>query len=294
MRVLLEIEDVERPAQRSLQVAQRRVDCAEGRVLGAGAPAAGDVRLVQDARSLDNLETPETVADEGSWRGQRLLVELEDRVTGKRARRQAYQGGVALFGGLHGRHKDNLVGRAAAALPALELATELGVIDFHAADELAGLLAKAHEHELHDLVLEQLGGGVGHAEVALEFERGGAVLGLGDRVHGQEPGGQWELAVLEDGAADQAALKVNLLGTTKLAVPAALAARADEALAPAAHEFLTLLGRTVGIEEFRHGQPRLVLNLVLRHGRPFVAIDPTSPPTGSGTELLPRMAETCC
>jgi hypothetical protein len=296
VRVLLEVEGVEGPGQGSFQVAQCRVDCAEGQVLGAG-----DMWLVQDARFLDDREAPEAVADERSRGGQRLLGELQDRVLGEGAGRQAHQASVALLGGLYGRHEGNLVGRAAAALAALELTTEVGVVDFHAAGELAGLLAQAHD--LHDLVLEQPGGGVGHAEVALELERGDAVLGLGDHVHGQEPGWQRQLAGLEDGAADQAALvaaaaalEVEPLGTAKLAVPAALAARADEALgpAPAAHEVLTLLGRTVGIEEFRHGQPRLVMDLVLRHGRPLVAIDPSSSTTGSGTELLPRMAEKFC
>ncbi len=69
VRVLLEGEGVERPGQGSPQVAQRRVHSAEGGVLGAGAPATGDIRLVQDTRSLDDLEAPEAVADEGGRRG---------------------------------------------------------------------------------------------------------------------------------------------------------------------------------------------------------------------------------
>ena len=84
------------------------------------------------------------------------------------------------------------------------LAAEVGVIDLHPPGELPGVLALAHD--LHDLVLHQPGRGIGNAEVALELQRGDVVLGLRDQVHRHEPGGQRQLAGLEDRAGDQAAL----------------------------------------------------------------------------------------
>ena len=86
----------------------------------------------------------------------------------------------------------------------MDLATEVSVIDLDSTGELARLLPQ--EHHLHELVLEQPGGRVGHAQVALELESRHVVLGLRHQVHGQEPFGQRQLAGLEDGAADQAAL----------------------------------------------------------------------------------------
>ena len=89
-------------------------------------------------------------------------------------------------------------------------------------------------------MLEQPGGGVGHAQVALELQRRDVVLGLRHQVHGEEPSRQRELAGFEDGAADQAALlaagtalKVQPILAPELAVPATLAARAGKALGPA-------------------------------------------------------------
>src|SRR5439155_14674429 len=122
------------------------------------------------------------------------------------------------------------------------------------------------------LVLEQPGGGVGHTQVPLELERRDAVLSLRHQVHGQEPLRQRQLAGLEDGAADQAALvaagaalEVQPLLAAELAMPTALATRADEAVrpAPVANQGLTLLRGSVAVEELRHRQASLVLHLAL-------------------------------
>ena len=54
--------------------------------------------------------------------------------------RQAHQDGLARLGGLHGGDEGDLVGRAAAGLAALDLATEVGVVDLDPAGEAAPLL----------------------------------------------------------------------------------------------------------------------------------------------------------
>jgi hypothetical protein len=78
------------------------------------------------------------------------------------------------------------------------LATEVGVIDLHPPGELPGVLAL--EHDFHDLVLQQPGGGVGHAELAEQFQRGDVVLGQRDQI-GALSVGDLGLGLL-DGTAD--------------------------------------------------------------------------------------------
>jgi hypothetical protein len=123
-------------------------------------------------------------------------------------------------------------------------------------------------------VLEQPGSGVGHAQVALEFEGRDVVLGLRHEVHGQEPTGQRHLAGLEDGAGDQtalvaaaAALEVQALLAAELAVPAppGSAGRRSARASAGRVEILTLLLRPMLIEELRERQPPLVLRRVPRH-----------------------------
>ncbi len=162
---------------------------------------------------------------------------------------------------MHGGHERDFVGRAAAGLAALHLAAEVGVVNLYPAGELALLLSI--DHHLHDLVLKQPGAGVGHAQVAFALQRRHVVLGLCHQVHGEEPGGQRQLAGLGDDATDQAALvaagaalEIQPVMPVELAVPDALAARAHEAPrpAPGTHDGLTLLGRTLSIGEFRYAQ----------------------------------------
>jgi hypothetical protein len=114
------------------------------------------------------------------------------------------QDGLAGLGGLHRGHEGDLVRRAAAGLGALDLTAEVGVVDLDPAGERARLLAQ--EHHLHQLVLDEPGRGIRDAQVPLELQRRDVVLGLRHQVHRQEPLGQGELARLEDGAAEQAAL----------------------------------------------------------------------------------------
>jgi len=103
----------------------------------------------------------------------------------------------------------------------------------------------AVEHHLHELVLEQLGGKVGHPKVALELQRRDTVLGRRHQVHRQEPSGQRQLAGLEHGAADQAALIATRVALEVQPIAdldagtrcgrlsgTALTARADKALGP--------------------------------------------------------------
>ena len=144
MRVLAESEGVVRASQRSLDVAHGRVHGKEGRVLGAGCAATSDVRLVQDAGALYDSEAAQAVGDQGSRSGQRRGSKGLNRVFGKGALRQAHQDRLTGLGGLHRSHEGDLVGRTAAGLAALDLTTQVGVVDLDPACQLAPLLPKRH------------------------------------------------------------------------------------------------------------------------------------------------------
>ena len=139
--------------------------------------------------------------------------------------------------------------------------------------------------------------------MALEFERRDTVFGLRDQVHGDEPFGQRELAGLEDGAAEQAALvaaatalEVTPGRSAKLAVPGLCASRAQEALRPTplANECLALFLAAIGIEEFKHRQTVLVLHLVHDHRSPPVVVRAWSQVGSSWREPPPGRAEHSC
>ena len=146
--------------------------------------------------------------------------------------------------------------------------------------------------------------------MALELQSRDAILGLRHQVHRQEPRGQWQLAGLEDGATDQAALvatraalEVKPVLAPELAVHAGITARTDKPLGPAprAHERLALLRRAVLLEELRRRKTPLVLHLVLRHGPSPVQVDPSWHLGGSWRELhlgrlnhLADQEESCC
>ena len=106
-----------------------------------------------------------------------------------------------------------------------------------------------------------------------QVEREDAVLGLGDQVDGQHPGGQGQLGRGKDGALSQRGLKTAVLTLVQLAtlqgiaVPVA-AFRALEAPGPAHFKqgLPALFFCAVGCEESWQAEPFLKLNFVFRHG----------------------------
>jgi hypothetical protein len=128
---------------------------------------------------------------------------------------------------VHRRHDRHLVLRAAPGLAARALAAEAGVVHLEAPIEFAPILAPPHG--LHELVFHQPGAAVAHPELAHQFERRDVVRGLGEQLHGQEPARKPQLARLEDGAADQAAL---VGAVTALPVVQAAALEAGAGAAP--------------------------------------------------------------
>lgn len=192
---------------------------------------------------------------------------------------------MAFGTGLHRCHKRHLVLRAAASLAAGTPPAQVGIVDHDAPIEFAALFAPAHR--FHDLVLEQPGAAIGHAQLALELQGRDVVLGLREQLHRQEPARQGQLGRLEHRAADQAAL---LCAVRALPVAQGVAhergssrpraRRALEAARPARRlqRRLALRFGSIQLQELRHRQSRLKLHSVHRHGAPPVSMRPSSAP----------------
>ena len=131
----------------------------------------------------------------------------------------------------------NLVFRASTGLAASSLATQVGIIQLHGATkEARGLLPR---HGVVDLVVQQPGGGVAHAQVPFEGKRRDARVCLADEVEGQKRGRQRQLGMFHQGASGQRGLVPALAALVQLAaavihkiVMSAIALRATKLLRP--------------------------------------------------------------
>lgn len=291
--VLGEFDGVVRTRQRRLDVADERVDGAELLVEHAGLAAACDLAVVDGAHRCSHREAAQAVGDDGQRQAHAGGDELLHRLLGERSRRQACQVCPAVLGGLHRHDEGHLVLRAAAGLAAAALPAEIGVVDLDAAGELP--LGLGQRHGLQQLVLDEPGGAVAHAQLAGQLQRRDVVLGLRQQLHGQEPARQRQLGGLEDGAAGDAAL---VLAAGALPVQAAFAPErgarlhhaaggADEPAGPARGDerLLALLLGAVAVHELRQRQPLLELDSVHRHGTSPGGMRPSSALSGSQNEL---------
>ena len=136
------------------------------------------------------------------------------------------------------RDERDLVLRAAPGLTATTLALEVGVVEWDLAAEHVARLALGHR--LHELVVDEPGGGVAHSEVAFEGERREAGLGLAEQIDSQEPHGERQLRGVEDGPGSQRSLMLTWVALERLSPPAAedtvrscAAARTAKSLRPA-------------------------------------------------------------
>ena len=165
-----------------------------------------------------------------------------------------------------------VLGTAAGLAPAA-LAAEVGVIDLDLYFKDIALLALSHR--LHQLVLDQPGARIAHAELALQCQRREPRLGLADQVDRQEPHREGELGAVKDGAGDERTLMAAGVALIQLAATAshhavrrAPAVGTAKAFGPARRlkGRLTLGLGAESLEKLRHGQTRLELNSIHHHG----------------------------
>ena len=164
----------------------------------------------------DRGKAPQAVTGDGGLGPQAGLGPFGDGLRGEAADDVELQSDW-LADAVHrdGRHEGHLVLRAASRFAPRALSSEVSVIELHGATQQTGrLLAR---HGVVDLVMQEPGRGVAHAQVTLERQGRDAGFGLTDEVDGQEPGGQRQLGVFHQGASGQRGLKAAAAALVELA-----------------------------------------------------------------------------
>src|SRR3954451_14181811 len=235
---VLRADVVVRAGDRGLDVAQRRVHPLERRPARGALARAGRDREVRAARLLHRGPAGQAIAHHRAAGGEvplgdpldLLLAEALDDAQPQPSR-------PPLRRGLDRGHDRRLAGGTPAALAALALPAEVGVVDPDPTVELR-LAGLALRHRPHQFVLPQPGRGLLDAQPPAELDRADPVLALGQMVDGREPGGERQLGVLEhrprgEGDLPLAAVALEHLAGPEPAEAPAAAGRAGQALAPA-------------------------------------------------------------
>lgn len=171
-----------------------------------------------------------------------------------------------------GRDDGDLVLRSPTCLAAREFSAEVGIIHLNLSPQQVGLLPLSHGPQ--DLVVQQPGRVVFHAQVAAELQRGDASLGLADQIEGQEPGGQRQFCGLHDRASRERGLMAAGAALITLEAAAvdepmllAIAAGTAEPIGPARllQSSLTLLLGAVEPLEAWQREAFLELDAAARH-----------------------------
>ena len=263
---------MEGAAEDGLEVAQQGVDPAELGQFG-GVLAAGDDSLVVAVGRGHRPEACQAIGEHGAAGRQVPSGPLPDRLGAEPAHR--CDPGVNRMAGLvqgNRRNDRNLVLRSPARLATRAFSAEVGIIHLDLSLQQVDLLPIRHGPQ--DLVVEQPGRVVLHAQMAAELQRRDPSLGLADQIESQEPGCQRQLGGLHDRAGREGCLMAAgsaLVALEPAAVDQAVllssATRASEAIGPAGflQSRLTLLLRAVQPLERQQRQPFLKLDAVARH-----------------------------
>lgn len=214
-RVLSKVERMVATQQSGLEIAEGGVDLLELQHLLRLAPG-NDGRLVTAACLCDSPKAGQSIGEHRAPRCQMIFRpgghHLE-RKAGKRCQPDAQR--TIRFAQRNGRNEGHLVLGAASDLATGALAAEVGVIDLDFPFKQITLCAVGHHP--HELVVDQPGGGVTHAQLALQGPGRQPGLGLTDQVDRQEPGGQRQLAALKHGAGNQRGLMTARVALKDLA-----------------------------------------------------------------------------
>ncbi len=197
-----------------------------------------------------------------------------------RDRRQAHAQRTILLGQGNCSDKRHLVLGTTPHLAPRALTAQIGII--HLDIPFKGIARLPVGHNLHQLVVDQPGRGVAHAQLPPQRQRRQPGLCLTDQVDRQEPGSQRQFRALKDSAGNQrglmsagGALKDFASAVTNDAMCCSSASRAMEAFGPASRlkRFLALRLGSIALEKFRHRQSRLKLDSVHRHDRHPALVD---------------------
>jgi len=169
-------------AEAGFEVTQDCVEPSEFRHL-VGFARADDHGLVVTPGGCHPGKAGQPIENHRAAGGQGSFGPVGQGVAGK-ARYGDHFGVERTFLGIQGNRRDkrDLVFGAPAGFAADPFAAQIGVVHPHLTAQ--GVLGIALGHRLHDLVLNQPGGGVAHAELALQGQGGQPCLGLTDQVNG--------------------------------------------------------------------------------------------------------------
>src|SRR3954464_4449099 len=272
---------------RGLDVAQAGVDPLERRPARGPLAGTGHDRAGGAAGLSPRRPAGQAVADDGGAGGEVALGDPLDLLLAEALdHAQPQPPRPPLGSGLDRGHDRRLAGGAPAALAALALPTEVGVVDLDPTLELR-LAGLALRHRPHQLLLHQPGRGLLDAEPSPQLDRADPVLALGQVVDGREPGGERQLGVLEHRPGGErelllAAVALEHLAGLELAEAAAAAGRAGQPLPPA-HLEQRLAAGLLGPEAFP--EPGLAQPLD-RAPQPVRRCHATSPPAPKTMENL--------
>lgn len=209
-RALLgEVERVVRPAEAGLEIAQNGVDPTEFRHIFRLA-GADDDSLVLTPRLRHSGKTGQTIGRHDAAGGQVGGCPVGNRFEGKAGHRCHFSvERMAL--GVQGdrRDKGHFILRAPSGFAAREFAAQIDIVHLDLTNER--ILGLALGHRLHQLVLNEPGGGIADAQLALQGEGGQTGFGLADQIDRQEPNRQRQMSALAQGARDPRGLRAARL-----------------------------------------------------------------------------------
>ena len=273
-RNMLAVDGPVGAGDRGLDVAKRGVNPLEGRFARRRWTASGLDSLV-DASGVGYAgETPQPVADHrAAWtnaalgkRGQCLTGETADPS-------QLDADRLSIRCGLDRGDEGCLSRCPSSALAAGAFAAKISVVHLDPSGQLLGRIS--FHHHLLELVLDLPSRRLRHAEAPAKLDAGDALLGLGDVIHGAEPGAQRQLGRGEDRSGDRRGLPATC-GALKeaaalhLTVLASAASGTDEPIRPARgdNRRSALLLSTIEVLERRLAEPLLELHRIAGHHIP--------------------------
>jgi len=276
---------VKRAAEAGFEVPQQRVDPTELRQV-VGVLPTGDDGLMAAACRGHRAEAGQAIGEHCAPRSQVLPGPGADCLRTEPSHRCDFGvNRVACLAEGNGCNDGNLVFRSSTCLAARSFSAEVGIIHLDLSPQHVGILPLAHGPE--NLVMQQPGGVVLHAQMAAELERGDARFGLPDQIESLKPSGERQFGGLHDRAGRECGLMAA--GTALITLePAAIdqsmlmtsAARTTKPIGPAGflQGGLTLLLGAVKPLELRQGEAFLELDRAASHGLAGICV----PVYGSG------------
>ncbi len=179
---------MKRAAEAGFEVPQQRVDPAELRQIVAVLPTSEDGLMAAACRG-DGAEAGQAIGEHCAPRNQVLPGPGAERLGAEPSHRRDFGvNRVSCLAEGNGCNDGNLVLRSSTCHAARAFSAKVGIIHLDLSPQHVVLLPLGHLPQ--DLVVQQPGGVVLHAQMAAELERGDAGFGLPDQIESLKPSGE--------------------------------------------------------------------------------------------------------